>query len=70
MDFLSFKRDLIKGPLPYKGLMKCELCGQIKKKKKKVESVLLSLSLKMGIAGIHTWKTLSNQLYSVNPCTL
>ena len=68
MDFLSFKRDLIKGPLPYKVLMKCELCGQIFKKK--VESVLLSLSLKMGIAGIHIWKTLSNQLYSVNPCTL
>lgn len=69
MDFLSFKRDLIKGPLPYKVLMKCESCGQIKKKKK-VESVLFSLSLKMGIAGIHIWKTLSNQLYSVNPCTL
>ena len=31
MDFLSFKIDLIKGPLPYNVLMKCELCGHTKK---------------------------------------
>lgn len=29
MDFLSFRRDLIKGPLLYKVLMKCELCDHI-----------------------------------------
>lgn len=32
---------------------------------KKVEFVLLSSCLKMGIAGIHIDKTLSNQLYTL-----
>lgn len=65
MDFLSFKRDLIKRATPIESLD--EMCA-VWPYDKGVEFVLISSSLKMGTTGIHIWKTLSNQLYRINPC--